>query len=323
MAKKFTTEINEYRLVGYLLNELPPEERDRVEAWINADAANRHYFESIRTAWQKTSLEVDVSVISEDAEWAFFRERLADKPTPKIIRLKWVRMAVAAVLTGVIATVVLWSTAGKEHIENRIIAEAVADTSTLPDGSVITLNKRSSLVYDEEFGKDERSVHLEGEAFFAVAHDKQKPFLVKAGDVEIKVVGTSFNVRTTSGITEVIVETGLVQVRKADGFVELSPGEKITSVSGRSLLVKEMVKDSLYNYYRTKKFECRGTPLWQLAEKLNEAFNVNITIREKDLRGYLLTGTFENVSLTELLELIGHTLNIKVDQKGNEIILHK
>ncbi|PZR27647.1 MAG: iron dicitrate transport regulator FecR [Citrobacter freundii] len=322
MAIKFTGGINESRLVSYLLEELPREQRREVDAWLDAHQDHQLYFDKLRAAWDKTSVEVDISRVDEEAEWLSFKDRIADRQVTKVVRFRWLKMAAAAMLIGVIAAVLVWQISDRPVV-NTITAEAVIKNDTLPDGSVITLNKKSSLSYNALFGKDKRSVRLSGEAFFSVAHDAQKPFLINAGDVEVKVIGTSFNIRTTGESTEIVVETGLVQVKKAGGIVELSPGERLTSITGKPLMVKETVKDSLYNYYRSKRFECRGTPLWQLVEKLNDAFEANIIIENEELRNDQLTGTFNDTGLMDILKVVSNTLNIKVDQKGNEIVLYR
>lgn len=319
---KFTNGINECRLVSYLLDELPGVERLEIDAWLNAHQDHRLYFDKLKAAWEKASVEVDTSVVDEDAEWRRFKDRIADIKETKVIKFNWMKIAAAAMFIGIVATVLLWNKSHREAA-NIIIAGAVIENDTLPDGSVITLNKKSSLSYDGSFGKEKRSVKLNGEAFFAVAHDTQKPFSINVGDLEVRVVGTSFNIRTAAESTEIVVETGLVQVEKAGGMVELSPGEKLISMTGKPVMIKETVKDGLYNYYRSKKFECRGTPLWQLVEKLNDAFDAHVIIKNEDLRNDQLTGTFSDTGLMDILKVVSNTLNIKVDQKGNEIVLYR
>jgi ferric-dicitrate binding protein FerR (iron transport regulator) len=105
------------------------------------------------------------------------------------------------------------------HADNKILKD------TLPDGSVITLNKNASLVYPEKFKGDTRSVSLTGEAFFEISPNKEKPFVIGVNDVMVKVVGTSFNIRSSRGTTEVIVESGIVQVTRHHKTVELRHGQ--------------------------------------------------------------------------------------------------
>jgi len=112
-----------------------------------------------------------------------------------------------------------------------------------------------------------------------------------------------------------------VQVIKNGKTVELKPGEKATVQASNSMPVKEVEKEQLYNYYRTKEFVCDGTPLWKLVEVLNEAYHVNIIIERSQLRNQPLDVTFSNESLDQILKVLELTLDIHADTSGNRIIL--
>jgi ferric-dicitrate binding protein FerR (iron transport regulator) len=192
---------------------------------------------------------------------------------------------------------------------------------TLPEGSVVTMNKESSIRYRKHFTGDVRQVDMEGEAFFAVAPDKDKAFVVQTNGVTITVLGTSFNVRAVKGKTEVIVETGLVEIRKGGHVVRVGAHEKAVVGTDDAKLIKENNPDQLYNYYRTRTFECNGTPMWRLVEKLNEVYKVHIVIGQTRLRDLQLTTTFVDESLDGILDVIAKTFAITVVRNGQDIIL--
>jgi len=193
---------------------------------------------------------------------------------------------------------------------------------TLSDGSVITLNKKSTITYPSKFKGNTRSIALKGEAFFNVAPDKKKPFIISVNDVQVTVVGTSFNIKSENGNTEVIVESGIVHVTQSGKTVELLAGEKIVMSSKDSIATKEAVNDKLYNYYRTKEFVCDDTPLWKLVQVVNEAYDAKIIIGRKELNDKRLTTTFNNESLEQVLEVIRLTFDITITKKEDgQIIL--
>lgn len=134
-------------------------------------------------------------------------------------------------------------------------------------------------------------------------------------------VGTSFNIREGKGKTEVIVETGIVQVIYKQDLVELQAGEKITIEQSSGQSKKEAQTDKLYDYYRTKKFTCDNTPLWKLAEVLGEAYDIEIIITNPAIRNLPLTTRFEEESLDNILSIIAQTLEIKVEKSAGKIIL--
>jgi transmembrane sensor len=138
-------------------------------------------------------------------------------------------------------------------------------------------------------------------------------------DVVVKVVGTSFNIKTTGPNTEVIVETGVVQVIQQEIVVKLKPKEKASVQAGR--VQKGSSQDELYNYYRTQKFVANNTPLWRLVDVLNEAYHTNIVIDNKKLANRVITTTFKADSLDRILGLISKTLNVEIIKKPHLIII--
>ena len=205
--------------------------------------------------------------------------------------------------------------------EVTVLAQHTVLTDTLPDASVVTVNKGSSITYLSRFKGDTRDVKLKGEAFFNVTPNKQQPFVITVNDVQIKVVGTSFNVKNINGNTEVVVETGIVQVTKGGKTVELQANEQIILHSQDSVMAKEEVTDRLHNYYRTKQFVCDDTPLWKLIEVINQAYNSTIIIGDPAIRNLPITTTFDNESLDQVLNVISETFSISVVKEGNTIIL--
>ncbi|MCC7029872.1 MAG: FecR domain-containing protein, partial [Chitinophagaceae bacterium] len=193
---------------------------------------------------------------------------------------------------------------------------------TLSDQSVVTLNKHAALHYPKEFSGKERRVKLEGEAFFSITPDKEKPFFIDArNNVEIRVVGTSFNVKSFDSYTEVIVETGIVEVRKFNKVILLHPREKARIDKEDSSIVVEKNQDKLYRYFRSKEFECDNTPLWKVVEVLNEVYGDSVVIGRSELKSLTLTTRFDNESLESILEIISETFELKVEKKGNKYIL--
>ena len=209
----------------------------------------------------------------------------------------------------------------KRPKEITVVAQKAVLSDTLSDGSVVTVNKGSSISYLSKFQGETREVSLNGEAFFNVTPDKEKPFIISVNDVQITVVGTSFNVKTVSGNTEVVVETGIVKVTRGGKTVELKANEETMVNAKDSALTKEKVSDQLYKYYRTKEFVCDETPLWKLVEVINEAYQSHIVIGNPAIKNMGITTTFNNESLDQVLNVISITFNISIVKEGDTIIL--
>lgn len=308
----------------HLLGEANEQEQQQVKKWLADDSSNMTYYVELKKVWDASKQLAASSTVDAEAAWERFQNRIeknkiSDVPVRRI-GFPWKKIAAAAIIVfGLIAFQLFYT--GKPAKEILVQTQANILKDTLSDGSVITLNKNSSIAYNSIFKGKTRNITLKGEAFFNVAPDKKKPFIISVNDIQVTVVGTSFNIKSNNGSTEVVVETGVVKVTKNGKTVELRANEKIEVATKDSVLVKEEVNDKLYNYYRTKEFVCDDTPLWKLIQVVNEAYNTTIIIGRNELRDLRMNTTFNNESLEQVLNVISLTFSIKVIKEGDKIIL--
>lgn len=313
-------------LVKYLLVEADAAERAQVEAWLAEGEANRMYYAQLQQVWERSRALASGKALDEEAAWQRFRTRIHNgQPKTAVKPLHatgwWRIAALFVIIIGAAFFAYTWFNREPPVQELSLVTAEKPLSDTLSDGSVVMLNKNSAISYPSRFKGATRSITLKGEAFFTVTPNKEQPFVVQVNDVTIKVVGTSFNVRSEGVETEVIVETGIVQVTRGGRTVELHPKEKVTVQQSDTALMKEAETEELYNYYRTREFVCDNTPLWKLVEVLNEAYDVNIVIDRSSLRNLPLTTTFSNESLDHILEVISMTFDITVTREGDTIRL--
>lgn len=319
--------MNDEQLVKYLLGELTFAEKLAIEDWIQANPVNKKYFEHFQLIWETSKkIQIPSSINTGDA-WKRFQQRIEEpnKNEAKIIRInrspRLVKAASVAILVIGTAFLAYYFLTIRPASPVTVATAASPRKDLLPDGSSVMLNKNSTITYPKQFRGNERKINLKGEAFFNVAPDRKKPFIVQVNGITVSVVGTSFNIKSIAGTTEVVVETGIVRVTKDEKTVELRPGEKLGIHSTDSVLLKETVTDRLHQYYRSKQFVCDRTPLWKLVEVLNEAYETNIIIARSEIRNLPLTTTFNNESLQKILSVIAETLEITVEQTEGKIIL--
>ena len=163
---------------------------------------------------------------------------------------------------------------------------------------------------------------MEGEAFFNITPDKSKPFIIEANGIDVTVVGTSFNVKSSEELTEVIVETGIVEVKKQAAFVTLNPHEQAIVRKSDSQPIKQESKDQLHSYYRTREFECNNTPLYRLVDVLREAYNTDIVITDNKLKFEPVTSRYSSTdSLENILKLLSESHGLNVEKKDDQFIL--
>ena len=323
--------ISDDLLVKYLLGEASAGERKEVEQWIDANPDHQRYYEQFKFIWDESQELASKSSVNENDAWKRFQQRISREEGDLVMtvvepaRTKWYDTRIAAaviMLVGVAALLFFILVPFRSGKQIVLAAKTQSKAETLPDGSVVTLNKNSTISYADAFRGKERSVKLNGEAFFQVKADKAKPFIVTINDVTITVLGTSFNVKSVNGKTEVVVESGLVKVEYATKSVQLKQKEKLEIEAGDTAMMKEKVTDQFYKYYRTKEFVCDGTPLWKLAQALSEAYNVNIVIEDPALKNQAIDVTFYDEPLDRILEILVITYpGITVERKDSLIIL--
>ncbi|WP_162419005.1 FecR domain-containing protein [Cyclobacterium roseum] len=318
-------------LINYLLGETNPRETDQVKQWIAADLRNRAYFEQMSWVWDKSAHLLEKQEVDNNVAWSQFkdrRDRMEEKSqfTPKRIFFPdWLR--VAAVITLVILggwLVGSYLPGPVSALYTSVIFESREATmkEILLDGSVLTLNKNSSLRYSQKLLGNRRLVDLAGgEVYFEVVKNEAKPFVVTAEEMILTVLGTSFHVNQSPEMIEVIVDAGEVKVAYQDQVIFLQKDEKVTIDTASGGMEKEMNRDKLFRYYVEGKFVAESTALPELVEALNKAYGSKIAIGSERAQNMLITTTLEYGSLEKNLEVIRETLGLSIIQKENGIVV--
>lgn len=180
---------------------------------------------------------------------------------------------------------------------------------TLADGSKVRLNAGSTLSYPDKFIGDNRTVELMGEAFFDVAKNPEKPFIIKSGEVETTVLGTSFNVNTYPENDEiaVTVATGKVKVASQEREVFLLPNEQGVFDKSTKNISKQTVDISYALHWKDGILHFEDTALNQVLERLEKWYGVSFQLENKQIGDCHITATFNNQNLTEVMESIVYT----------------
>lgn len=322
--------LNEELLIKYLLNETSSDEKELVEKWIVESAENEKEYADFKLILESSEAFALKNEVNEEEAWARFQQRVQSGETSnferKSDRFQWLKVAAILVLVSVGLWLSYITIINPKGLNSTIVVQTLNEIriDTLPDGSIVTLNKNSQLSYPKRFSGNNRTISLDGgEAFFNITPDPSKPFIVNINDVQVKVVGTSFNIRTGNDHTELIVETGIVEVSKKDIIIRLKRNEMVDIDKSDDSFEKRVNTDQLYKYYRNKEFVADDTPLWRLVEVLNEAYDAQIIIEGNGLKNILLNTTFKDKSLSAIVDIICQTLNIKADKRGEQIILHR
>ncbi|MCD4773133.1 MAG: FecR family protein [Bacteroidales bacterium] len=193
----------------------------------------------------------------------------------------------------------------------------------LADGSIVYLNANSKLKYTKSFNKKIRKVKLIGEAFFEIAKNPDKAFIIETGNAEIKVMGTSFNVLAPENneFVEVLVETGKVSLasRQNENTVVLKKGDYARLKDNN--IQKLTLSDDNYLSWKTKRLDFRNTKLKDVIFVLNRTYMINIIIDSDSIKDLQLTSKFDNIKLETIIESICLTFDLKSENINNGIVL--
>lgn len=310
------------KLIQYIQQQIDDDSRRVVEDWICASKENEAYYHELRDAWVNVLYADDSSVFNPEKAWKKFLEKEAEANR----RSKWMRFV--NIFTGSAAAVVLLLLGVFSFFQLQQDAELKTHTYSqsevleLPDGSTVTLNKSASLQYPEEFLASTREITIFGEAFFNVAPDREKPFIVKAGDYRIKVLGTRFNVKEIrSDIYEVYVTEGKVAVYSAgneQNAKELLPGDLLVLKPEASFDYKSAGRN--YLSWKTNELVFKNTPLDKVIHQLEGHYDKAIRV-EKDLKNQRLTARFDDKTLDEVLEIMQMIFDFEINQQQDTIFL--
>ena len=204
-------QINEEVLTAYLRGELNAAEAAAVEAWYDASAANRRLLGEIYYILYVNDRINDTAGIDVERSLRQFKRRMHAGRRISLRRITLRAAAAAAVAVILLAGGVTTVSLSKRLAQPLTVITHLGERSqvVLPDGTKVWLNSASSVEYVAPFFSRERRVKMDGEAYFEVQHDAQAPFVVSTNGLDIKVLGTRFNIRNDDNdhrITTVLLE---------------------------------------------------------------------------------------------------------------------
>lgn len=279
---------------------------------------------------KETSGTSEVSGLSgKDASATHTSQQSAMKRTPgKALVPAWARWAAMICIPICIAfftyNILSISNADKAHSPFIVKADK-GDKATviLPDGTDVILNSASQLSYLSDFGRNERRVQLEGEGYFKVAHDTRRTFIVQVGELEVKVMGTAFNVCAYSNdqdVTVVLLE-GKVGIHTPSTSTTLSPGEKINyNKSTRKLSTEKVYPDDYVSWTKGSLY-FQNESLENIMKALSRVYDVTIRIDSPKISEERFTGTIPGGGIQNALNIIMLTSPFRYEMEDSVIIL--
>ena len=195
---------------------------------------------------------------------------------------------------------------------------------TLPDGTIVHLNAKSSLTYSQDFGRNDRKVALSGEGFFEVKKDTEKKFTVGTGYMDITVLGTKFNVYAyeAKDIVEMSLVEGSVDVttsRPPYQSIRVKPNEKVVYNKRTGNLLHERTSNKMETAWINKELVFRSERLEDVFRCLSRKFAVTFSVDDETLLNDVYTGTFDDENVESIMRVLKYHYKFKYTNEDGVI----
>ncbi|MEN8123181.1 MAG: FecR domain-containing protein, partial [Bacteroidota bacterium] len=316
--------------------DLDRDEQDNLINWLKKHPEEHKSLSEQIGVWINMDTEQEVSKELIDEQWEKFHDKIISKSDnlkthkSKIKILPILSRYAAIFILGILLTSVS-SYLYRNFFDNNYTVQTIEvpygakSSIKLTDGSEVILNAGSRLEYTSLFGNRTREVKLEGEAYFKVSKNPQKPFIVNASGLTVKAYGTEFNVKSYAedkSIQATLIK-GRIGVQKTISGDNketqeffLKPMEQVilhkaiktqgdsASIISEKLFIARKINPDLYTAWIKDKIHVKSETLKELALRLERKYNVQINIEDKELENKKFTGILENETIEQVLQVL-------------------
>jgi ferric-dicitrate binding protein FerR (iron transport regulator) len=309
-------------IIRYLQDDITDDERKFIADWIAESETNKTYFNDVKNLWNTSGNVIDFDQINVDEQWEKFKSSTIITKNKKQ-KSNSIYLKIAASI--VVLLGLSFYVNSLLNAEITLMAKAGTENKfLLPDGSTVWLNNGSQLTYKKDFEGDSRELHLQGEGFFEVTKNNNKPFIVNTNATQTKVLGTSFNLKNDLKTKEVelVLVTGNVEFSSETHKEILVPGDRVkATVNGE--LVKEINKSPNFLSWKSGVLTFDKTFMHQVVKDIQSHYHKQLIIDNQELVNCTLTTTFNNESFEDVLETLKILFDLTYKQNDPNTIIMK
>jgi len=318
----------------YILHRANDEEVRRLSGWIKN---NREI-----SLWLEQQILDSTSIIDKEVQMRILKNIEAEIETntkeeqipEKISNIrfqtnKWLRVAAIFMLPVFTAAGMYFYMSGKGNSTTPLIVAVERGQKaniTLPDGSKVWLNSESKLIYAADFNVDKRELQLNGEAYFEVAHNPEKPFIVRSNDISVKALGTAFGMKAykEDNIISSILMKGKVLVTTPDGEAILLPNERIMYNKSTHKKIQNSVTNAKdFTGWIHNQLRYEDVSLQEIAKDIQRIYNIEIVFADSQLKNQRFTGSIDNNSLESVLNIITLTSPVSFQINNQQVTFYE
>ncbi len=301
-------------IVSELTGNASKEQQQALQEWMAASEENRLAYEEVKEVWEKSKDLQHLAQVNAQADWDQVISKVRERGSSRL----WLRWAAAAAL--LIGLAGSWFYSSVQDASQYYAAGDEVTTVELEDGTLVHLNRKSTLRLSEDFSQNTREVELTGEGYFEVAPDPSKPFRVSTGATQTEVLGTAFNLEQLGEGVGLHVAHGKVRFASdQDTLILIRDEAAMAGLNGR---IQSQQPDLNAMAWRTGILRFEDASLAEVGEVLSEHYRAVVTMPEGS-DTLALTSVFDNESLTTVLSEITLIHELKLDSAGGNYQLQK
>ena len=330
MMKEGINKLDEELMARFLMGECSEEELHRVNAWLDDSGENARELFRIEQIYHlgKNENFADEKKIERAEKQLFKRLKQEEAKRHKVRRMNtWMRYA--AMFIGIFLISGLSYHIYQSQSETGALVAVTARDEVkelmLPDGTKVWLNKHTTLKYPSEFSEKGRNVYIEGEAYFEVKRNVEKPFIVRSEAMQVRVLGTVFNLKSDkanrSAVATLIKGEIEVKGNHEEGMIVLSPGQKAELNGMTRRLVVKQVDTGIENWHNNQ-FVFEKADIFTIARTLENSYGVKIILApDMDVTKTYTGALKKKNSVEEVLNSVKNVIPIEYKIVGNSVFL--
>ena len=319
--------LNEDIVRKYLMGDCSEDELIEVSAWIKESDEHARQLFRMDEAYQLNPREEERKMAMAEKRLYRRLEQEQSRQT-KIFRMnQWMKYAAAITILLLIGGGAgYWFYQNDTEMLVAVADEGIVKEVTLPDGTKVWLNNTSTLTYPREFSKKERNVHLEGEAYFEVTKNREKPFIVESDAMRVRVLGTTFNFKSAKNcrIAEATLIEGEIEVKgnQEEGQIILAPGQRAELNKSTGRLTVKQVDAKMDAVWHDDLIPFEQANIFTITKTLERFYDVKIIISPDIQADKTYSGVLKKKSNIEsVLKSLQNSIPISFKIVGSNIFI--
>jgi ferric-dicitrate binding protein FerR (iron transport regulator) len=303
-------------IITLVAGDITSAKKREVLAFVNDEPESKALYKKVKVTWALMSSAQKMSDYKVEQSFQQITACISSKKTFRLNRRSLLKYAAGLTLMAGLSATMFYlgrQNQGVFPIDRKftsvVAGKGQISKVILPDSSVVWLNSGTTLRYDNSFAQNNRDVSLIGQAYFDVTKDRNLPFVVSGGNLNVRVTGTRFDVCAypDENNIRVVLESGTVELSHADSasFIRtLNPGEMAQFDSQKGTTDIRKVHPGDYSSWKEGELVFTDSPMAEVVRQLERRFDVTITINDASVYNSVFNATFKHESLVEILDYI-------------------